>query len=470
MRSAASSRAAGRVATAVAIGTAITTLLAACGSSSKPTSTGGGTTPTNSGASTTVSQTYGQGVTATTIKLGIVMVDYKSIAPFIDFSRGDQQKVYQAFIDDINAHGGIGGKKIVPTYDTYVPIGSVGPTQACTKFTEDDKVFATIGVLIDQSGASQLCFVKQHHSILITHELSEATMKQSPPGLLLTTDALAERTTRALLTIANKKGLFAGKKFGIVAETSTKSRINAAILPTMHKLGIQVGTAGTLTTGNNPDTTEALAQLSSLIERWKGEGVNAVFVSGLDTISKAFVEKIKQEMPNALLVTDADSSGKAGAQDEVHAGKKPNPYEGLLALTGLSDEQQFETPKVQACVKVWEQASGTKVVAPKDLKPGPDGKRAEIYITVQDACGDLTFFKLIADKVGPYLNNANWTQAVDNFGSTTEMVSNALGSLGPGKYDAANQDELVEFDSSIGDGGDWKALTPLGDITKETNS
>jgi hypothetical protein len=40
-------------------------------------------------------------------------------------------------------------------------------------------------------------------------------------------------------------------------------------------------------------------------------------------------------------------------------------------------------------------------------------------------------------------------------------------SLGKGKYDADNAFSLVTFDPTVGDNGDWKAITPLGDITKE---
>ena len=58
-------------------------------------------------------------------------------------------------------------------------------------------------------------------------------------------------------------------------------------------------------------------------------------------------------------------------------------------------------------------------MAPKDLKPDSAGKRQEIWISVRDSCGDLAFFKTIADKVGKNLNNTNWTRTVDNFGTIT---------------------------------------------------
>src|SRR5438105_4285894 len=209
--------------------------LAACGSSSKPKSTpatSGSTTP--GGGTAAQSTDLGQNVTDTSVKVGIVLIDYNNdvISANVDFTRGDQQKIFQAFIDDMNNHGGVaGGKRIVPVYELYAPLGTDPPLRACTKLTDDQKVFATIGVLYEPTGAGQVCFTKQHKTILITHELSEDIVKRVPPGYLLTTDALAERSARDMLEQANTKGLLTGKKFGILAEAGTKSRIDSVLKP-----------------------------------------------------------------------------------------------------------------------------------------------------------------------------------------------------------------------------------------------
>jgi hypothetical protein len=39
------------------------------------------------------------------------------------------------------------------------------------------------------------------------------------------------------------------------------------------------------------------------------------------------------------------------------------------------------------------------------------------------------------------------------------------GSLKKGKYDADNTFALVSFDSSVGDSGGWKLLTPVQDVS-----
>jgi hypothetical protein len=470
MRVQARSRSVRRRLAAVVLAMAMVTALAACGdddnggdTSATPTSGGGTSTP----GTKAQLQEFGTGVSETSVKLGVVLINYDVIADFIDFARGDQEAIYKAIIEDFNAKGGLeSGQKIEPVFHTYVPIGSAGPVEACTKLIEDEKVFATIGVLIDSSGAAHLCFTEQHDSILITHELSEATVKKAKPGQLLTPDILAERLTRTLLKLAKDQGKLEGKKFGILAETGTQSRIKDAIQPAMDELGIEYGSDGVLTTGDDTDTTAALAQLDSLIERWKGENVNAFFISGLAAVSKAYVTKIKDAFPDGLIVTDGDASAKGAGQDAEQSGTDPNPYVGTLALVGLTSQQQFEQPQMQECKAIWEKASGETVVAPDDLEPNADGKREEIWITARDACTELYFFAAIANRVGTFLNNENWADAVNNFGSATDLFNTSAASLGEGKYDADNNFSLVEFDPTVGSNGDWKALTPLQDVTK----
>jgi hypothetical protein len=442
---------------------ALTAAAAACGGSGGGKPAEGTTAPASNTPQTAVQTTdLGPGVTKDSVRIGVALIDYSAIAQFVDFKRGDQQKIFQAFVDDINAKGGVaGGKKLVPVYETYKPFGATPALAVCTSLTEDKNVFAVVGLLLyDPSGAAQTCVTKQHQRVLITSELSEDIMKKAPPGLLLSPFALAERVTRSELEVADKQGLLKGKKVGILAEKGTKSRISSTIEPELKKLGIPVGTAGVLqindSSGSSVDTTAAQAQLDSLIERWKGEGTNAVFVSGLAAVSRDYVKKIKDAMPDALLLTDSDSSAKAAGGDAKDSGLNPNPYDGMLALVGRTDQQQFDSAKLQQCIKLWEDKSHTSVVAPNALKAGPDGKREEIWISVVNSCEFLDLFKQVADRVGPNLNVHNWSDAVDHFGSTTALAGSDAASLGPGKYDADNNFALVAFDSSIGASGDWK--------------
>jgi hypothetical protein len=161
---------------------------------------------------------------------------------------------------------------------------------------------------------------------------------------------------------------------------------------------------------------------------------------------------LKKAMPNVLLLTDSESSAQQAAQDEDSAKVKPNPYEGMLTVNGLSDQQAFETPSYQQCVTTYKDNGGTQpVIAPDQLKPGKDGKRVEVYVAISDICRELTMFQQIAGKVGKYLNNDNWVRTVDSFGPITNLPSSQYASITNGKYDADDTFALVSFSSKAND-------------------
>jgi ABC-type branched-subunit amino acid transport system substrate-binding protein len=414
------------------------------------------------------SSKLGQGVTDTTIKLGLVQVDYSCIKDFVDFTRGDQEKTYKVFVDDLNAKGGILGRKVEPVYRSFCPIGNAQALSTCTSFTEDDKVFAVVGVFIDQSGDAQLCIAKNHQTVEIIHNVSQSWIDQAPKGLLLTPNITTDRRLSVILDLLARNNTLKGKKVAVLTQQDSKDRVDKLVAPALKKMKVKQGTTGVLSiTGT--DTSAAQSQLDSFIEKWKSEGIDTFAIIGQTVVSKTYVTKLKEAFPKATLIADQTPTALSGGQDAVTAKLDPNPYQGLISAEGQSEQARFETPVMQQCVKTYEKATGTKVVAPKDVKPGPDGKRVEIYASVEDACGDVLFFKTIAEKAGKQLNNTTWTKAVNTMGPIDDqLVLGKWASLHTGKYDANDTFGLVAFDAASGTTGDWKALTPVADVAGQS--
>jgi ABC-type branched-subunit amino acid transport system substrate-binding protein len=439
--------------------------LAACGSgtSTKTTTTTTPAATTTTAGPVTLTDSF-RGVTSTSIKLGVAIIDYDCIKQFIDFTRGDQQAIEQSFVDDVNNHGGVLGRKIDPVYKKYCPISPQVALDTCTSFTQDAKVFAVVGVFAPTSPDAQLCLSRDHQTILIGHELHQATIDEAPPGLLITPDITAERLVNVLVNLLKKQGTLTGKKVAILADQDTKGPADTVVKPAFVSLGLQQGSEAVLTITGTTDTSASQAQLDSFIEKWKGEGVQALFLTGLNVSAKQFVEKIKAAMPGVLLMTDGESGAHDAAQGEVTAHKTPNPYEGILTAAGLSGPETFQLPATQHCVQIYQAAGGPTVIGPADVKPGPDGKTAQIYQAVEDFCQELNMFKQIAEKAGPNLTNTTWTTAVDTFGKIN-LGGSGFASLTKGKYDADDGFRLVTFDSTIPPQGDWKPLTALLDAS-----
>lgn len=404
-----------------------------------------------------------RGVTAESIKVGIVMVDYEAIKDFVDFHRGDQQAIAQVFVDCINAAGGVGGRMIEPVYKLYPPIPGMEPSpQAiCTEMTDDEQVFAVLGVFIDFTGEGQLCLSRDKETIHIGHELEQPWIDGAVPGLMLTPDRTKEANAEILLNLLEEEGLLEGRTVAIVGDQDGQARIEDILEPGLDEMGVERGSTAILTiTGT--DTTAAQAQVDSFIERWRGEGVDTILFDGLNVSAKQFVDKIGAAFPDALLLADA-SSVIQQARDSQAAGGE-NYYVGMLSVEGQTGPERWANkgPLLQQCVDVYETATGETVLGPDEQTPGEDGRTAQIDVAVTDFCGELFMFRTIAERAGADLTNDSWIETVNTFGDI-ELVPTNIASLCEGKYAADDAARLVEYDPTIGEQGDWAAVTDVVD-------
>jgi hypothetical protein len=437
-----------------------TLIASACGSSSNKTSS----PTTASGSPGTTGppvKTLGAGVTANSIKLGVMMIDYSCVEQFVDTVEPDQQPTFQVFIDNINKQGGINGRKIVPVYKSYCPINQTSELSACTSLTEDAKVFAVVGTFYDPSGDAQLCFAKQHKTPVIADTLTDALIAKAPGGMMLTPDIANERRLRVLFKLLKGQGTLNGKTVAVVSDAANKPEVTSAVVPALKDLGVKRGTDAVLNiTGS--DTTAAQTQLDSFIERWKTDGTNALIMVGDDVVANQFVEKIKKQIPNMQLVADNTSILDNGQQEQKNK-VSPNPYAGAITAEGQTGEQHKTTPHYAYCSKIWETATGRTVPDPDHPVYLKNGKKNNIYDEVETACLFTRFFQVIAQRVGQYLNVPNWISTVNNYGSIDD-TSTIYATIHAGKYDADNTYGLVAYDPKIGAEGDWDSVTPVQNV------
>jgi hypothetical protein len=446
----------------VIVATAFVVALAAACSSAKPHVT----TATTSGSTTTSATVpvtpLGTGVTATTVKIGIALVDFKCIQQFQDIIRTNQQQVYQDFFNDVNQHGGVAGKQIVPVFHTYCPIQNSQALALCTTFADDDHVFAVMGNFVDFSGDAQTCLVKDHGIILITFDLTQAIMNMSPPGMIILPGSNPERLDSVLFGLLQKEGTLVGKKVAILGETVSEPVVVSSVEPDLKRLGVAMGSTAILTI-TGADTSAAQSQLDSFIERWKSEHVDTLFVTGDQVASQQFIEKVRGAMPQVTLITDSDVT--TYATQEHHVGRRPDPYEGIITVGGPTSSEYDNGPNWAYCAKVYQEQTGQVAPNTSVVIPGPNGKTIDLNGLINDACTLVTLFHDIVDRVGPDLNVPNWVRAVDTFGAVRNMGGGPYASLHAGKYDIDNSFRLREFNSSLPPDGQQVPLTPLQDIS-----
>jgi hypothetical protein len=447
-------------ATKIMLIVAVLTLAAACGSGTKSGTSSSTTTPGGKAANV---PGVGTGVTANTIKLGIALIDYKCIPKsFVDTVYVNQPQAYNAYIDNLNAQGGINGRKVVPVFKFICPLQPAAAVQACTSLTDDSKVFAVVGTLYDPTGDAQLCVANQHKTILITDGLTQDMINKAPPGLLLSPGITSDRRLKVIMSLLKSQHTLDGKTVAVLAEAADSSPVESVVKPALASMNVKQGSEAKLTI-SGADTTAAQAQLDSFIEKWKTEHVNALIMVGSAVSSKQFVDKIKAAIPDMQLVADT-TAVEAGGQDDVKQGIVPNPYDGIITAEGRIFLEHSKTPHYTYCKAIFEKQTGIKIPLPNVIVKLANGQQNDIYGNAEDACSYVTMFQDIATHVGKDLNNTNWTNTVNNLGAV-KVMNTDWASLHAGKYDADDTYGLVAFDPKRGPKGEWRHVTPVVNVS-----
>ncbi len=109
----------------------------------------------STGTSGAAAGATGQGVTANTISIGLLVardVSAGNAALGVEEATGiDQRRAWEALIADVNKRGGFAGHKVKPVFHEYSATSEKtldqNASEACSTWTEDNKVFAGIGNL-----------------------------------------------------------------------------------------------------------------------------------------------------------------------------------------------------------------------------------------------------------------------------------------------------------------------------------
>jgi hypothetical protein len=176
------------------------------------------------------------------------------------------------------------------------------------------------------------------------------------------------------------------------------------------------------------------------------------------------VTKLRGAMPTVRLIVDTGDV-LSPAQDSQHAGVKPNPYDGIITAGGPTAHEYDQSEHWAYCKAIYEKETGKHAPNAEEVVKIAGGKTLDTYGSINDACQILSLFHDIAVKVGRNLNNANWVETVDRFGTVDNKGGGPYASLGTAKYDIDDSFRLEQFDPTIPPDGNWKALTDLQRIT-----
>ena len=384
-------------------------VLAACKSTGESVGAGTTTVPRGAGGGTTgtsvavAADPRAPGVTADTIKIGVPYVDLSAIKDVINLDNGDPVTSYQAIVDDINAKGGINGRKLEPIFAPINPVGTAASDAACTKLTQDDPVFVTVGFFL---GDGVLCYVDTNGTAVIGGNMTaEALAKAKAPWF--STDP-SDEIEADVVRAQGRAGRLDGK-LAVVAAVANEKVLNDLVQPVLDDLGIKpVATAILDAPPSDPAATQAAAQ--TIAEKFKSAGADKVLVVGqsgppslLPGLAKTDYRPqfVFSNQSGALAFATASGNDLTLLKGAVTAGMY-GPDDDRFALGGPTKE----------CLDV-ERKAGLEIEQPSQVAKGQPNQ----FLSSGPACIQMALLKAILQKAGRDLDYGTFAAAGHSLGS-----------------------------------------------------
>jgi hypothetical protein len=413
--------------------------------------------PADAFKATPVSQasTSSRGVTAKSINVVFPMVALNSLAGQLGFAEdkefGDQTKAIHLYVNQINAAGGIHGRKINPMIVTFDPTNDAGMRALCKQWTEGTPaVFAVVDGLGDWTGDNQLCITQEGHTPLISAWTTITDWTELGSPYLWWTQADDAPILSATVSWGVSSGrLGHGKKVGVVVsdQASDQAALNYYLLPDLRKVGI---TPVVYTIAGAVDATATTNSDSQLaVERLKADGVQSVIPLLPENAFFPYIgAETAQKYYPQLLLSDYQSS------IDIALGLIPVPYEAALngqegvtteTLGGFDDArpeaQGGYDPGVRSCFDTWHTAYPA---VPK----GEESYYIEEQGPVQAWCTSIRLFAEAATNAGPDLNRRTFVTAMSNIKNFPGGFS-PIWTFGPNKMYGPTQYQVVEVHNNV---------------------
>jgi len=258
---------------------------------------------TSSGSVPVQGATIGPGVSATTINIGLTVTDNsKAAAQALGASGagvggGDLEAQYRIVLDDINAHGGVLGRKLHPIIYHYDATSTDSTDQqesaACSAWTQDTKVLAVAAGEASQSYTLVRCLQKAgviHVATGFTAS-DESTYGQFP-GFVEIASLDIDRMAAVWPSRLQTQGYFGGwdyrtgnasaatpVKIGIISfdDAASTRAVTSYLEPSLKALGYKDFTyERVLFPKGEADNGTTISQIQNVVLKFRSEGVSHV--------------------------------------------------------------------------------------------------------------------------------------------------------------------------------------------------
>ena len=250
-----------------------------------------------------VSSPAAHGVSGGQINIGILVEDFDSSAAAFavkDSGQGDQQAQAQAVINYINAHGGAGGRTLVPVFHHNDPSSGTFAQQnqaSCAAFTEDHKVLAVTPQNFEMDSLIA-CLAKKGVPLVATDHVfgawSDQTQLDQYADYLYLPSTMNFTRSGAVIDGLAGAGFFGSKpKIGLLYldSPSIVRAVDKGVRPALAAHGLQLTDAVAISAPTSEtDVSNDAAQASSAVLRFRSENIDHVlFLEGAGEIPFLFM-------------------------------------------------------------------------------------------------------------------------------------------------------------------------------------
>jgi ABC-type branched-subunit amino acid transport system substrate-binding protein len=379
------------------------------------------TEPTGTTAQHTVEgMQLGPGVDANSIRVGFTIqansAAVSSIASAYNVQLANDRGAYEALVNDANAHGGVGGRKIKPVYFTYDPsagnAAQIGQA-ACANLTEDNSVFAAIDTLVG-SDTLNSCLQKRGR-VMLEYGLffGSASTWHTYPNEVAADGLPFDVGSRILAEQLSRTGFLSAKtRLGVIVRSShdMKEAYSRTFVPTLARLGLKVEQSQYVRDPQSEsDLSGYTSDISSAVLKFRSSGVDRVVFFDTGSYAALVFSQTAEDQgyrprygfTSYNSIVALSGSGSAAPQKQM-VGAQGVSWEGMA--DGLLTTKNRSARRCDAVLKA----------------AGIVGSDAGTEASYQKTCQTFFLFEAAATRAGSSLNRDTFLRAVEALGAGFE--------------------------------------------------
>lgn len=388
--------------------------------------------------------TVGPGITATTVKIGVPYLSNAGAADEATGSEGidpgDTRHEFEALWDDVNKHGGLGGRKAVLDFyeiPATTPDAEQAANAACEHFTKDEHDFAVINpgpqsyrTCLEKNGvfhiASDLTVSSEADVTKLPHNIQ-------PAGITM------EDSARTLVQGLNAMGYFNNAKVGILSfdDPAFVHAVNTVMKPAMQAIGHPAADTVLVHSPNSVAEYGTMSQdCTNAAVRFRTEGITHVILFDANGRLATF-------FPTAARAQHAHFNYGITSQSGMQVGLDSGNVDpdqvvgsmgvGWLPLFDVAHKYQPKNPLAKKCLDFF-------------ARKGFPADNSNAAVIQEFMCQDAWTMQRIMGALTNVITRDTALQAAEALGNTVPNVANYSTRLDARHHDGVGSVQLYYYD------------------------